>query len=228
MIETKFFWEEQNTYYLGLDGNKKPIESVASNAGQLLFYGAIVPERAKLLTKRLFADDLWSGWGIRTLSASHPSYNPFSYQTGSVWPHDNVLIADGMRKYGFDAEAQRIAEAMFDAAECFVNRRLPELFSGLKRDEASFPVQFLGANVPQAWASGAVVHMISMLLGLKPNAKNGLLAVSPALPEWLEKISLSGLPFGEQRVDFEVERITKKNHSLRLGSENSVDIVLGG
>ncbi len=226
LIETKFFWAEQNTYFLGLDGNKNPIESVASNAGQLLYYEAIEPERAAILTKRLFEEDLWSGWGIRTLSSMHPSYNPFSYQTGSVWPHDNVLIADGMRKYGFDTEAQRIAKAMFDAAECFVNRRLPELFSGLKRDEASFPVQFLGANVPQAWASGAVVHMISMLLGLKPNAKDGLLAMSPALPEWLEKISLSGLPLGDKRIDFEVERIAGKNHNLKVDSYNSENIVL--
>lgn len=226
LIETKFFWEEQNTYYLGLDGNKKPIESVASNAGQLLYFGAIDKERAALLTKRLFEEDLWSGWGIRTLSADHPSYNPFSYQTGSIWPHDNVLIADGMRRYGFDHEAQRIAAAMFDAAECFVNRRLPELFSGLKRDEASFPVQFLGANVPQAWASGAVVHMISMLLGLEPNAADGVLKVSPALPDWLEKISLSGLPFAKQRVDLEIERISERNHNLNFTANKGVEIVL--
>ena len=107
-----------------------------------------------------------------------------------------------------------------------VNLRLPELFSGLKRDEASFPVQFLGANVPQAWASGAVVHMISMLLGLKPNAKDGLLAISPALPEWMEKISLSGLPLGEKRIGFEVERIAAKNHNLKVDSENSANIVV--
>ncbi len=166
LIEEKFFWEEENTYYLGLDGKKRPIESVASNAGQLLYFGAIADERAKLLATRLFEEDMWSGWGIRTLSERHPKYNPFSYQLGSVWPHDNVLIAAGLRKYGFDAEAQKIAKAMFDAAECFVYYRLPELFSGLKRDPGSFPVQYLGANVPQAWASGAVVHMISMLLGL--------------------------------------------------------------
>lgn len=226
LIEKKFFWEEENTYYLGLDGDKRPIESVASNAGQLLYFGAIDKDRAALVAKRLFEKDMWSGWGIRTLSADHPSYNPFSYQTGSVWPHDNVLIATGLRKYGFDFEAQEIALAMFDAAECFVNRRLPELFSGLQRDGASFPVQFLGANVPQAWASGAVVQMISMLLGLEANAREGVIKVSAALPDWLERISLSGLPLGENRVDLAVMRESAKNHRLEVGSNTEIKIIL--
>ncbi len=226
LIEEKFFWEEENTYYLGLDGNKRPIESVASNAGQLLYYGAIDEDRAKLLARRLFEDDMWSGWGIRTLSARHPKYNPFSYQIGSVWPHDNVLIAAGLRRYGFDQEAQRIAEAMFDASECFIYQRLPELFSGLQRDPGSFPVQYLGANVPQAWASGAVIHLISVLLGFKANAQEGVLQISPALPAWLDSVTLSGLPLGDERIDLTVERAADNTHRFTTGSRNSVKIVL--
>ena len=228
IIEERFFWEEENTYYLGLDGKKRPIKSVASNAGQLLYYGAVDKDRAKLLSKRLFEEDMWSGWGIRTISTQHPSYNPFSYQLGSVWPHDNVLIAAGLRRYGFDAEAQKIAEAMFDASACFVYHRLPELFSGLNRDTGSFPVQYLGANVPQAWAAGAVVQIISMLLGLEANAHEGILKLSPALPPWLESVTLTGLSLGENRLDLTVERTENGSHSFITGQDNGVEIIFRG
>lgn len=226
IIEKKFFWEEEGTYYLGLDGRKRPIESVASNAGQLMLYGAIDQDRAKSVAARLFEDDMWSGWGIRTLSSRHPSYNPFSYQLGSVWPHDNVLIAAGLRRYGFDTEAQRIAKAMFDASECFVYHRLPELFAGLQRDPGSFPVQYLGANVPQAWASGAVLQILAVLLGLEANAADGILRISPALPDWLGRVTLSGLPIGDTRLDITIERLSDNSHRLNVGHHNSVRIVL--
>lgn len=226
IIEEKFFWEDQGTYYLGLDGKKRPIESVASNAGHLLLYGSIDQDRAKSVAARLFEADMWSGWGIRTLSSDHPSYNPFSYQLGSVWPHDNVLIAAGLRRYGFDSEAQRIAKAMFDASECFVYHRLPELFAGLQRDLGSFPVQYLGANVPQAWASGAVLQLLSVLLGLEANASEGMLRISPALPDWLERVTLSGLPIGENRIDITVERLSDDSHRLNVGRNNRVQILL--
>ncbi|MGH9075087.1 MAG: amylo-alpha-1,6-glucosidase, partial [Acidimicrobiales bacterium] len=157
-IEDRFWWEEEGTYYLGLDGDKRPIRSVASNPGHLLWQHAVVPERAARVARRLLAPDMWSGWGIRTLSAAHATYNPFSYQLGSVWPHDNAIAAAGFRSYGLDAEAARVARGLFDAASRFASCRLPELFAGLERDPAGFPVQYLGANVPQAWASGAVVH----------------------------------------------------------------------
>lgn len=206
LIEEKFYWEAEGTYYLGLDGHKRPIESVASNPGHLLYYGAIEPERARRVAKRLFADDVWSGWGIRTLSASHPSYNPFSYQLGSVWPHDNVIIAAGLRRYGLDREAQTIARAMFDAAASLVNRQLPELFAGLERDPGAFPVQYLGANVPQAWASGAVVQLIDVLLGIDPDVAKGELCLRPALPEWLNEVSVSRLLIGNSLLNFTVRR----------------------
>lgn len=226
LIEERFFWEEEGTYYLGLDGKKRPIESVASNAGQLMFYEAIDKERAELVARRLFEEDMWSGWGVRTLSSKHPSFNPFSYQLGSVWPHDNVLIAAGLRKYGFDEKAQAIAKAMFDASDCFVLQRLPELFSGLSRDPGSFPVQYLGANVPQAWAAGAVVQMIAMLLGIEAHAHDGILQISPALPEWLESITLADLPLGEEKLTLKVERLGENEHRLVTGPSNSFAVVL--
>ena len=216
LIETKFWWEAEGTYYLGLDGDKRPIESVASNPGQLLWTGAVDPGRAASVAARLFADDMWSGWGIRTLSSAHVAYNPFSYQLGSVWPHDNALIAAGFRHYGLDAEAARIARALFDAADRFSARRLPELFAGLPRDEGGFPVQYLGANVPQAWASGAVVHLMAILLGLDADAAAGELRLNPALPDWLPQIRVDQLTVGTATVDLVVSRDADGTHKVEV------------
>jgi glycogen debranching enzyme len=194
----EFWWEEEGTYYLGLNGRKEPIRSVASNAGHLL-QSAIVPEdRAARVVRRLMADDMWSGWGIRTLSSEHPAYNPFSYHTGSVWPHDNATIAGGFRRYGFPDEAAQVAKGIFDAAERLVGVRLPELFSGLPRVPASFPVPYLGANVPQAWAAGSVFRFVAILCGLHATMdENGpKLYVNPALPAWLPEISIRNLRLG--------------------------------
>jgi glycogen debranching enzyme len=194
----EFWWEEEGTYYLGLNGRKEPIRSVASNAGHLL-QSAIVPEhRAKRVVQRLMADDMWSGWGIRTLSSDHPAYNPFSYHTGSVWPHDNATIAGGFRRYGFADEAAQVAKGIFDAAERLVGVRLPELFSGLPRIPASFPVPYLGANVPQAWAAGSVFRFVAILCGLHAtmDADGPKLYVNPSLPVWLPEISIRNLRLG--------------------------------
>jgi glycogen debranching enzyme len=141
---------------------------------------------------------MWSGWGVRTLSSDHPAYNPFSYQTGSVWPHDNATIAGGFRRYGYATEAAMVAKGIFDAAERLVALRLPELFSGLPRKPASFPVPYLGANVPQAWAAGSVFRFVATLCGLHAtvDADGWKLYVNPALPEWLPEITLENLRLG--------------------------------
>jgi glycogen debranching enzyme len=214
LIETRFWWEAEGTYYLGLDGEKRPLESVASNPGHLLGAEAIVPERAGRVAQRLLAEDMWSGWGIRTLSERHPAYNPFSYQCGSVWPHDNAIIAAGLRRYGLDEEAARVARAIFDAAERFQNLRLPELFAGLPRDQAGFPIQYLGANVPQAWAAGAVIQLLDALLGLDPDATNHLLHLHPALPAWLETMAVENLTVGSSAVDLQLRRSADGGYSL--------------
>lgn len=207
-IEERFWWADEGTYYLGLDGDKRPIASVASNPGHLLWSGAVTEGRAAAVVQRLLADDMWSGWGVRTLSADHPSYNPFSYQRGSVWPHDNAILAAGFLRYGHRDGAWRIARALFDAAERFQQLRLPEVFAGLARDPGSFPAQYLGANVPQAWASGAVVHLMSSLAGLSPNAADGRLDVSPAVPPWLAPVILNGVRVGGATVDLRLSAET--------------------
>jgi glycogen debranching enzyme len=214
LIETRFWWEAEGTYYLGLDGTKAPIDSVASNPGHLLWAGAIAPERARRVAQRLLAPDMWSGWGIRTLSRRHRAYNPFSYQLGSVWPHDNAICAAGFRRYGLDAEAAQVARGLFDAADRFQARRLPELFAGLDRDPGGFPVQYLGANVPQAWASGALVHLITVLIGARADAASSSLRLDPFLPEWLPELSLTNLRVGGGAVDVHVRREPGGGHAL--------------
>lgn len=216
LIEALFWWEDEGTYYLGLDGDKRPIDTVASNAGQLLWSGAVDAGRARRVADRLLAPDMWSGWGVRTLSANHASYNPFSYQVGSVWPHDNAIIAAGFRNYGLDAEAAQVTRALFDAAGHFDSHRLPELFAGLERDPGSFPVQYLGANVPQAWASAAVVHLITVLVGLEADASAHSLSVRPALPSWLPDVRLEQLSVGDASVDLHIKRRSDGTHDVHV------------
>jgi glycogen debranching enzyme len=202
-VNDAFWWEAEGTYYLGLDGQKRPIRSVASNPGHLLQSGIVPPERAGRVVERLMAEDMWSGWGVRTLSSDHPAYNPFSYHTGSVWPHDNAMIAGGFRRYGFDAEAARVAKGVFDAAERLVGYRLPELFAGLPRAEASFPVQYLGANVPQAWAAGSIFRFIAILCGIHAasTADGARIYLNPVLPGWLPELTIRNLRAGRGSLD---------------------------
>jgi glycogen debranching enzyme len=168
------------------------------------------------VVRRLMAEDMYSGWGIRTLSASHVAYDPLSYQRGSVWPHDNAIAAAGFRNYGFSNEAITVAAGIFDAASKFASRRLPELFAGLERDAGGFPVQYLGANVPQAWSSGAIVHLVTMLLGLDADAGNGELCVSPELPEWMSQVTLRQLRVGDSSVDFCINRRADGSHEMEI------------
>ena len=201
----RFWWEAEGTYYLGLDGKKRPIETVASNAGHLLGSGIVPSDRAARVVSRLMADDMWSGWGIRTLSSDHPAYNPFSYHTGSVWPHDGATIAGGFRRYGFIEEASRVTRGLFDAAERFTAYRLPELFAGLPRQTGSFPVQYLGANVPQAWAASAIFRLIALMCGIhvRSDRTGSRIYLDPALPEWIPSLSIHGLRAGRGSLDLE-------------------------
>ena len=201
-----FWWDDEGTYYLGLNGSKQPIRTVASNAGHLLQSGIVAPERAGRVVKRLLQGDMWSGWGVRTLSSNHVAYNPFSYHTGSVWPHDNAVISGGFRRYGYAAEAAQVAKGLFDAAERLAMFRLPELFAGLPRQEASFPVQYLGANVPQAWAAGAILRLVAVLCGIHAttDASGSRLYVDPALPEWLPQLTIQDLRAGNGSLSLEI------------------------
>ncbi|MBO0753508.1 MAG: amylo-alpha-1,6-glucosidase, partial [Bradyrhizobiaceae bacterium] len=151
------FWDEESGFYAyALDGNKRKVLTVASNPGHCLWSGIVPTDRAPRVVKRLMAPDMWSGWGIRTLSAENAAYNPYSYQNGSIWPHDNGIIALGFRRYGFAREAAHLASGVSGAVKYFAEHRVPELYAGLQREPTNFPVQYLGANVPQAWAAGSV------------------------------------------------------------------------
>jgi glycogen debranching enzyme len=196
------FWDEESGFYaFALDGEKKKVLSVASNVGHCLWSGIIAPERAGKVVKRLMCKDMWSGWGIRTLSADHRSFNPYNYQTGAVWPHDNSLIAMGMRRYGFAAEAAAVARDISGAASHFLLNQLPEVYGGLQYDPTSFPIQYLGANVPQAWAAATPFMLLQAILGLQHDAPRGKLYVDPALPEWLPDVTLKDLRVGRRQLD---------------------------
>jgi glycogen debranching enzyme len=196
------FWDDELGFYAyALDGDKKKVLSVASNAGHCLWSGIVPAERAKKVVERLVAPDMWTGWGIRTLSADHPAYNPYNYQTGTVWPHDNAIIAAGFKYYGFGAEAARIAHDISIAASHFPFNQLPELYTAFPRDEYSFPVQYIGANVPQAWAAGASFMLTQALLGFMPDAPRHKLYVDPLLPSWLPDLTVRDLCIGNHRMD---------------------------
>lgn len=201
------FWDEETGFYaLALDGDKKKVLTVASNPGHCLWSGIVPPERAAKVVKRLMAPDMWSGWGIRTLSALNPAFNPYNYQTGSVWPHDNGIIALGFKRYGFSAEAARIARDISEAGTHFLLNRLPELYTAPQRDGATFPIQYLGANVPQAWAAGSVFALMRAILGFVPDVPNGKLYIDPLLPAWLPDLTLYGIHAGKHRLDIKFWR----------------------
>lgn len=181
--------------------NKEQIKTIASNPGHCLAFGIASPEHAAKVVKRLMEPDMWSGWGIRTLSSKNPAYNPFSYQNGSVWPHDNSLIALGFRRYGFADEAASVMRDILAAASYFVSYRLPELYAGVERKPGTFPTQYLGANVPQAWAAGSIFQFLQTILGLRADAPNNQLLIDPVLPEWIPDLTLRGLKVGKSKVD---------------------------
>jgi glycogen debranching enzyme len=196
------FWDEELGFYVyALDGEKKKVKTVASNAGHCLWSGIVPRERAKKVVERLMAPDMWTGWGIRTLSADHRAFNPYNYQTGSVWPHDNAIIAMGFKFYGFGAEAARVAHDVSVAASHFLLNQLPELYTAAERTETNFPVQYIGANVPQAWAAGSVFMLTQALLGFLPDAPRDKLYVDPSLPAWLPDLTVRDLRIGKHKLD---------------------------
>jgi len=167
-FEQAFWMPKEGFYALALDGKKRQVDSITSNPGHCLWSGIVSQERAGKVVERLMSPEMFSGWGIRTLSTDAARYHPLSYHNGSVWPHDNSIIAAGMARYGFRNEAREVALALIDAAVAFPYHRPPELFGGYSRREYSFPVPYAAANAPQAWASGAMVYLIETLLGVMP------------------------------------------------------------
>lgn len=211
VLRTRFnqdFWvEEIGSYALALQAGKRPAAVVSSNPGQALWCGIVDPGRAAAVVERLMAPDMFSGWGIRTLSTAERRYNPMSYQLGSVWPHDTALIAAGFRRYGFRAEAARLFERLVEAAVHFPDARLPELFTGFSREEFGVPVPYPVACRPQAWAAGAAPFLVQTLLGLEPRGSDRVLRiVRPILPEMLQWVELRRLQVAGAQVDLRFER----------------------
>lgn len=223
-FEERFWCEELGFYAFGLDPKKARIETVTSNPGHCLWSGIVRPDRAARVVARLLQPDMWSGWGIRTLSANHPAYNPHSYQLGSVWPHDNGILALGFKRYGFAAEAARVARDISRAASYFASHRLPELYAGVEREPGTFPVQYPDANVPQAWAAGSVFHLLQAILGLQADAPRGRLRVDPVLPAWLPNVTLYGLRVGRAKLDLRFWRDGEQTRWEASAREASIDV----
>lgn len=180
---------------------------ISSNPGHCLWSGIVDEKYAKSLADRLFELDMYSGWGIRTLSSNELRYNPLGYHIGTVWPHDNSIIAMGLHKYGLYDRLSELFTGMYDAASVFPLYRLPELFSGFERGKYNIPVKYPVACSPQAWSAGTVPYMLIAALGLTPDALDKrLMVVKPHLPPWLNKIKITDLRVGKASVNIEFRR----------------------
>jgi glycogen debranching enzyme len=201
------FWlEDEQFYALALDRDKRPVRSITSNAGHCLWAGICDDEKAHAVAERLIQPDMFSGWGIRTLSADSPNYNPMSYHNGSVWPHDNAIIALGLRRASKPELAARLVQAMLEAGFRFPGARLPELFCGFPRDRRfnSSPAAYAVSCSPQAWAAGSVFMFLQSVLDLRPDVRSLTLQSDPILPRLFRRVSLQNVRLGEERVDLSV------------------------
>ena len=220
------FWDDDvQAYALCLDPGKRRVMSSTSNAGHLLWSGIVPQARARLVVDRLMADDMWSGWGVRTLSSSHAAYNPHDYQLGAIWPHDNGLIALGLKRYGFAEQAARLAGGLIDAGSRFLLNRMPEVFAGTSRTDSPFPIQYLGANVPQAWAAGSIFNLLGSLLGLEVDPDMSTIYADPALPDWLGELRLEHVHVGSRTVDLRVWRDGEDSRIEILGGDCDVSLI---
>jgi glycogen debranching enzyme len=206
-FEDKFWCDDISVYALALDGAKRPCRVVSSNAGQVLLTGIAAPERASRVAATLLGSSCFSGWGIRTLAMGEARYNPMSYHNGSVWPHDNGLIALGLARYGLKQEAASVFTAMFDAASYMDLRRLPELFCGFIRRQHNAPTQYPVACSPQAWASVTMLALLQSSLGLRlVDASNEIAFFRPVLPPFLDHLHLRNLRLSNGSADVLLQR----------------------
>jgi glycogen debranching enzyme len=204
----KTFWSpELKTYFLALDGKKKPCQVRTSNAGHALFAGIADPRHARQIVQALVADDFFTGWGIRTVAAGEARYNPMSYHNGSVWPHDNAMIAYGCSKYSHQPAILKILEGMFHLSNYVEQYRLPELFCGFVRRQDEAPTAYPVACSPQAWAAGAAFLLLQSALGLSIDATKQEIRFDRALlPEFLQQVQIVNLAVGKARIDISLER----------------------
>ncbi len=229
LLDRAFWMPEKNYYAMALDRDKQQLKVMASNPGHLLFANAIDVTRAAQVVKGLMGSGLNAGWGIRTLSKDELTYNPMSYHRGSIWPHDNALIAYGMATYGFFEESSQICRSLYEAALHFREHRLPELFCGIQGSRRDEPVHYPVSCSPQAWASGAMFLMLTALLGIQVNAAgNEVKIVNPHLPEFLNQLAVDGLQVGASRVWLEFLRQGQRtfcNVRRREGEEISISVI---
>jgi glycogen debranching enzyme len=202
------FWcDDLSSYALALDGEKRSCRVVASNAGHALFTGIASDKCARRVADRFMNEDMFSGWGVRTLSSKEVRYNPMSYHNGSVWPHDNAIIGAGFANYGLKDEVNRIFTGLFEASMFFDMERLPELFCGFRRREGEGPIHYPTACAPQAWAAASVFLMLQASLGLSIDAPALEVRFStPMLPPFLEKVYAKNLRIGNASVDLVRDR----------------------
>ncbi|BAM91155.1 hypothetical protein S58_51760 [Bradyrhizobium oligotrophicum S58] len=206
-FEDAFWCEDLNTYALALDGNKQPCRVRTSNAGQLLFSGMVREDRARKVAADLLRPHFFSGWGIRTVARGEARYNPMSYHDGSIWPHDNALIALGLSRYGFKHAVEQVFRGLFEAAAYMDLRRLPELFCGFRRETHRGPTLYPVACAPQAWASATPFTLLEAALGLEFDAARGEIRLrNPRLPAFLDWVVLRDLRLGSSTIDLRVRR----------------------
>ncbi|MDI6601730.1 MAG: amylo-alpha-1,6-glucosidase [Thermoanaerobacteraceae bacterium] len=202
----RYFWMEDKGYYAeALDGNKDRVDSVTSNPGHILFSGIVDEGKAKAVADRLFKEDMFSGWGIRTMSTMEAAYNPLSYHNGSVWPHDNGLIALGLARYGLHEHVKVLFKAILDAACEFNDMRLPELFCGFSRNDSGI-VRYPVACSPQAWAAATPIALLKSILGLEVDLEKGEIILKPSLPEAINQIEVKEMRVWDKCVSFKVRR----------------------
>jgi glycogen debranching enzyme len=220
-----FWMQDQDYCALALDGAGKPVDSITSNPGHCLNLGIFTAENAYSVAERLRAPDMFSGWGIRTLSSLSPAYNPMGYHIGSVWPHDNSMIVMGLRSLGLVDQALEISQGLIDMTQQQPYSRPPELFCGFERMDGDAPIRYPVACTPQAWATGSLFHLIQAMVNLVPDAPgNYLRIIDPALPESINYLSLQNLRVGTTLLDLEFERsgsstacrVSKKRGNLRV------------
>jgi glycogen debranching enzyme len=224
-FDDAFWCPEIGTYALALDGKKQPCKVRTSNAGQVLFSGIASAEHARKVGRGLLGSDFFSGWGIRTVAREAPRYNPMSYHNGSVWPHDNALIAAGLARYGMKAEVNQVFGGLFDAATYMDLRRLPELFCGFKRRAGEGPTLYPVACAPQAWASGTPFMLLQAALGLEfdPDAREIRLR-NPRLPAFLPEVTLHNLRLGEAKITLALHRHGEGVGIQTLNAEGAVRV----
>ena len=222
------FWMKDESFFAAaLDADKRQVRTVMSNPGHGLYCGIVDEDKAVPLAKRLLAPDMFSGWGVRTMSKAAAAYNPMSYHNGSVWPHDNALIAAGLKRYGFTRSTNRVATALFDAAISADYFRLPELFCGFTRRTPNRPVSYPIACSPQAWAAGSPFLMLQAMLGISARAHQNLLTVNlPHLPTWLNTVEVRNLAIGDSRLSLVFRREGEITSFSMLEREGDVRVVM--